>query len=164
MSLIVSKISPALQHIKDRTDRWDFFAGLLYIAQSNTTASGIVSVTWDIPSMSSASTTSATATLSNGTSPGVLYTGVNDTALSNVAVVDSASVDGTTTGYTLYGKQLVYYDGSALEAKFWAKQVVDGADSVWQLLWNNQNQDQTLLTPVAIKITAPATATTSSSS
>lgn len=114
--------------------------------------------------MTSASTTESTATLSNGTSPGVMYTGINDTALSNVAVIKSGSAVGTTTGFTLYGKQLVYYDGSALEAKFWAKQVVDGADSVWQLLWNNQNQDQTMLTPVSLKTLAPATASTSSSS
>lgn len=107
--------------------------------------------------MSSASTTETSATLSNGTSPGVLSTSVTDTVLSDVSVVKTSAIsNGTTTGYTLYGKQLIYYDGSSLQSKFWVKQVETGTDSVWQLLWNNQNEDDTQLTPVSIKVTAPS--------
>lgn len=129
--------------------------GRLYVAQSETTASDIhvVPVTWTIPALSSASTTSTSAKLSNGTSPGVLSAGVTDEAMSDVSVDQIGN--GTTTGYTLYGKQLIYYDGTSLQSKFWAKQVVTGNDSVWQLLWNNKNEDDSELTPVAIKITAP---------
>lgn len=109
--------------------------------------------------MSSASTTETSATFINGTSLGVLSTGTNDTALSDAQIIKSGSTNGTTTGYTLYGKQLVYYDTSSLQSKFWAKKVLTASTDVWQLLWNNANENESELTPVSLKITGPSTTT-----
>lgn len=87
---------------------------------------------------------------------------VNDSGLSDVSLIKSGTAtNGSTTGYALYGKQLVYYDGSSLQSKFWAKQLVTGTDSVWQLFWNSENELDTSLVPVSIKTTAPSTSTSS---
>lgn len=78
----------------------------------------------------------------------------------NVVSDSEGSANGTTTGITTYGQQLIYYDGSSLQAEFWARpgdSLADGT-SVWTLLWNSDNESRTGATPVTIKTVAPAAA------
>lgn len=108
--------------------------------------------------MSTASTTTTVATLANGTSPGALSIKPAGGLFDNVKVVSNSttSTNETIYGLTVYGKQLIYYDGSSLEAEFWAKpKVVDG-QTIWILLWNSDNENESDTTPVAIKTIAPA--------
>lgn len=109
--------------------------------------------------MSSASTTTTVATLANGTSAGNLSIKPAGGLFDNVKVVSSnstASTNETVYGLTVYGKQLIYYDASSLEAEFWAKpKVVDG-HTIWILLWNSDNENESDTTPVTIKTIAPA--------
>lgn len=71
-------------------------------------------------------------------------------------VVQSAptSVNGTSTGFTLFGKQLVNYDGSSIASKFWAQKSASG--DLWTLVWNSADQLQTEVTPVTLKTIAPS--------
>ncbi|KAF3764263.1 hypothetical protein M406DRAFT_351651 [Cryphonectria parasitica EP155] len=127
--------------------------GHLYISASNTTVPGLQSVTWDIPALTSATTTTTTATLSNGTSPGGLHLNITVSGLGSVSVLTNA-----TTGITTYGKQLVYIDDSSFEAKFWARSVQVDGSSAWSLTWNEENSLEGGATPVNIKTDGPASA------
>lgn len=110
-------------------------------------------MTWDIPSLSDATSTSTTATLANTTSPGGMY--INVTTDGTLGTVKVSSTNAS-TGVTTFGQQLVYMADSSLEAKFWAKEVTLGGVQVWSLTWNEANEDQDDAVVVNIKTSAPA--------
>lgn len=74
----------------------------------------------------------------------------------NVLVASNSSADAniTTTGLTVYGQQLIYYNGSSIQALFWAKP----KDNFWVLTWNTDNEYLEDTTPVTLKTIAPASA------
>lgn len=125
--------------------------GGLYIAGSNATIAGLQSVTWDIPLITAASTTGTTATMRNGTSAGGLYLNATSSSVTAVTIASDSTV-----GITVYGKQLVYYSESNIEAKFWVKQVEINGSSAYMLTWNPGNTLEADITPVNVKIDGPA--------
>lgn len=102
--------------------------------------------------MSKASTTTTTATMLNGTSAGGLHLATGNSGVSAVSVDSNA-----TAGVTIYGQQLVWISGSSVEAKFWAQSTEVGGAAAYQVTWNAQNALETGLTPLVVKIAAPAT-------
>lgn len=61
----------------------------------------------------------------------------------------------TTSGFSIFGGQLVYSDGSDIESQFWAK--TTDVDGVWGLMWNEDGTSQDDSVPVTLKTTAPVT-------
>lgn len=122
----------------------------LYVAATNTTLAASVSITWDIPSITSATTTNTVGTLINGTEVGGIYIDTADNIFDFVLAQSNS-----TMGFSMYGKQLVYYDGSSVQSEFWAKEVFqsDGT-TVWALHWNSNNEYRTGAVPVVLKTTA----------
>lgn len=58
----------------------------------------------------------------------------------------------STLGFAIYGRQLVYYDGSSLLSEFWAKEVFTSTGTtVWALHWNSNNEDVSGAVPVVLK-------------
>lgn len=108
--------------------------------------------------MSTASTTTTVGTLANGTSAGNMSIKPGGGLFDNVKVVSNGTsfVNETVYGLTVYGKQLVYYDESSLQAEFWARPTVVDGHTIWTLLWNSDNENESDTTPVAIKTVAPA--------
>ncbi|KAJ4397340.1 hypothetical protein N0V93_001565 [Gnomoniopsis smithogilvyi] len=129
---------------------YDAATTALYVAQTNQTLSGSVSITWDIPSITKATTTSTVGTLTNGTEVGGIWIDASDDLFDAVLVQSNS-----TLGFAIYGRQLVYYDGTSVESEFWAKEVyqADGT-TVWALHWNSNNEDRTGAVPVVLKTVA----------
>lgn len=100
--------------------------------------------------MTAATTTATTGYLINGTSVGGMYIDPSDNLYDEVVV----STNGT-VGLTVYGKQLVYYNGSTIQSEFWAKEVAQGdGATIWVLHWNSDNESQTGAVPVVVKTIA----------
>jgi hypothetical protein len=61
-----------------------------------------------------------------------------------------------TSGFSMFGGQLVYSNGSDIESQFWAE--TTGVDGVWSLKWNSDGSSRVDSVPVAVKTIAPAVA------
>jgi hypothetical protein len=96
---------------------------------------------------------------STGASAGQFY--IVDNGFSSVGFLSSNSTvsNATTTGFTLFGGQVVFQSATALEAQFWAQTTSE--DGVWALMWNEPGTNQENSTPVVLKNKAPSTTTTS---
>ncbi|CAN8101200.1 unnamed protein product [Discula destructiva] len=133
------------------------------IFTSSSNASSLVPVTWNIPAMSTATTETTAATLPNGTTAGELFIDTSGNEFDEILIVGSATsgsmqVTGGTTGFTTYGTQLVYYNGSSIQSAFWAKEVTQTDGSVaFSLHWNWYNEDISGAVPVVLKALAPST-------
>jgi hypothetical protein len=99
------------------------------------------------------------ATISNSTTVGSLYIVPDSTTYASAGFVQSNSTTNVTgavtSGFALFGGQVVFIDDSVYEAQFWA-QTTD-TDGVWSLKWNSDGSSQTDSTPVVIKTKAPIT-------
>lgn len=126
--------------------------GGLYVSASNTVPTGLQSVKWNIPGLSTSSTSTTTATLGNGTTIGALQLTVSDAEVVPVNVSSTG-----TTGVTVYGHQLVYLSGSSFESKFWAKEVDYAGETAYLVTWNEENTSGSGITPLTLKILGPAT-------
>lgn len=125
----------------------------------NSTALQSLSVTWNVPTMASSTTTTTDAYLSNGTSVGAMAIQLAGGLKNDIRIASNGSLYGNETQYGLsvYGKQLVYYDGSSIESLFWAKKV----DDYYVLAWNSDFTTEADTTPIVIKTIAPASDSTS---
>lgn len=123
---------------------------------NNCTTLSAQAITWDIPTRATASTSTTVGTLSNGTSPGHMTIRHAEGLVDNVKVLDDSSTDSgvNATGFTVYGKQLIWYNGASYEALFWAVP----QDNYWILAWNSDNVANETTTPVVIK-TIPSSST-----
>lgn len=111
---------------------------------------GLTSITWDIPTLTEASSTATTGTVSNGTSVGGIWIDTSDDIFDEVLVLGNA-----TLGFAMYGKQLVYYNGTSIQSEFWAKEIATtNGETVWALHWNANNEFRSGAVPVGLKTTA----------
>ncbi|KAE8449617.1 hypothetical protein EG329_007947 [Mollisiaceae sp. DMI_Dod_QoI] len=134
--------------------------GLVYIA--NNPPSTYSNLTWTVDSTGSLPWN---ATISNSSQVGTFYI-VNDNSTYASAGFNSqnstTNVTGTTTsGFALFGGQVVFIDDSIYEAQFWAQTTVTA--DVWSLKWNAEGTSQENSTPVVIKKTAPASSSSAGS-
>ena len=76
---------------------------------------------------------------------------------SNTASTATNGTNFTTVGFSLFGGQVVYTDGTTLESQFWAK--TTAIDGVWSLMWNSDGSNQANSVPVTVKTIAPVVLT-----
>jgi len=67
---------------------------------------------------------------------------------------DTAPQGAQTTGFTLYGSDIMFISNSTYLSQFWAHET--GVDGVWALMWNVNGTRQDDSEPVVLKTTAPA--------
>jgi hypothetical protein len=60
-----------------------------------------------------------------------------------------------TTGFTLFGEQVIYSSGTSVQAAFWAEPV-SNATKQWVLVWNSNNTKTDTAVPVTLKTIAPS--------
>ncbi|KAJ4392299.1 hypothetical protein N0V93_005924 [Gnomoniopsis smithogilvyi] len=125
--------------------------GGLYISATNATIDGLQSITWDIPSITEASTTTCTASMGNGTSPGGMHLNTTESGLTPVSIAPNA-----TSGITLYGTLLVYLSDSDFESKFWAQGAQINGEDAYMVTWNEENASENGMTSLSIKTAAPS--------
>lgn len=122
----------------------------LYIGTGNSSAFGLDYITCDIPTLSDATESQTNCTISNGTSVGGMHIDTTDDMFGQVHVVKNA-----TSGFALYGKQLIYYDETTIQSQFWAKEIAETDGSrAWVLYWNSNNNKRPGAVPVALKTIA----------
>ncbi|KAK3941382.1 hypothetical protein QBC46DRAFT_382584 [Diplogelasinospora grovesii] len=68
----------------------------------------------------------------------------------------STAPDGAvTTGFTTYGSNVMYIDGSTYTSQFWAMSTTE--TGVWEIMWNESGADQAGSVPVALRTVGPPT-------
>ncbi|KAF4627436.1 hypothetical protein G7Y89_g10716 [Cudoniella acicularis] len=125
--------------------------GLAYITSNTTAPTTLSSITWDIPSSSDQSWNVATL---NSTTAGTFYIIEDGFNAAGFITSNTTVTNSTTTGFSLFGGQVVTTEGDVLEAQFWAK--TTDTDGVWSLMWNEDGTTQDDSTPVVLKRIAPA--------
>lgn len=92
----------------------------------------------------------ANGTLSNGTSVGSLYLtpgGFQAVGVREEAVASSSNE--STTGFGLFGTQVVYNNDSYIESQFWAQSTA--TDGIYALMWNTVGDLEDKSFPVTVK-------------
>ncbi|KAN0099925.1 hypothetical protein V8E51_013700 [Hyaloscypha variabilis] len=130
--------------------------GLAYIADTSSFPSTLSAITWDITTDTS---TAWNATTSNSTSVGSFFI----TPGSSLGAVGFTSANTTsavtTTGFSLFGEQVVFVNGSTYESQFWASST--DTDGVWALYWNSDGIEEGSSVPVVLKTIGPSGTTSS---
>lgn len=124
---------------------------MLYINPKNCTTLSAQAIKWDIPTLATAANSSTVAKLGDGSSPGNM--GVRHGAglydFVRVLSKEESATDPNVsdTGITLYGKQVVFYNGDTYNSMFWAQPVGE----YWVLAWNSDQKANSSTFPVVVK-------------
>ncbi|KAF3761943.1 hypothetical protein M406DRAFT_333989 [Cryphonectria parasitica EP155] len=132
--------------------------GMAYIAPAET--ANLTELIWQTPSVSSE--WNAT-TMENGTSTTDSSAAFYIVTASNSYVPcgfkssnTTAPTGATMTGFTTFGSQIVWVNGSNYQSQFWAK--TTDTDNVYTLNWNVDGANQADSVPVTVKTVAPSSA------
>ncbi|CZR56711.1 uncharacterized protein PAC_06600 [Phialocephala subalpina] len=127
--------------------------GLAYIGDNP--PSTYSNLTWDIDSTGSLPWN---ATISNSSQVGTFYIVTTTSSYEQAGFISKNQTtnitDAATTGFAMFGGQVVYIDDSEYEAQFWAE--TTSTTGVWSLKWNTDGTSEDNSTPVVIKKTAPS--------
>ncbi|KAG4419638.1 hypothetical protein IFR04_007235 [Cadophora malorum] len=130
--------------------------GLAYIASA--ASADLTAITWDVGSTD----TTWNATRANSTtSIGSFFIVDTDSAFTAAGFLSSNSTtptDAITTGFKVYGGQVVLVSNGTLLSQFWA--TTTDTEGVYSLMWNSAGTSQDNSVPVALKTMAPSTTTT----
>ncbi|KAG4443421.1 hypothetical protein IFR05_001100 [Cadophora sp. M221] len=130
--------------------------GLAYIASA--ASDSLTAITWDVSSTGAAWNATAANTTS---SIGSFFIVNSDSSYAAAGFLNSSSTvptGGVTTGFRVYGGQVVLVSDGALLSQFWA--TPSDVEGVYSLMWNSDGTSQDNSVPVALKTMAPSTTTT----
>ncbi|KAH8790378.1 hypothetical protein F5882DRAFT_460885 [Hyaloscypha sp. PMI_1271] len=131
--------------------------GLAYIADNTSLPSTFSAITWDI---TTATSTTWNATTSNSSSVGSFFiTPTSSFAAAGFTSSNNTTSSIVTTGFSLFGEQVVFVNGSTYESQFWASST--DTDGVYALYWNSDGIEESGSVPVVLKTIAPSETTSS---
>lgn len=95
--------------------------------------------------------------LSSSVSPGAaFYIVITADAFEQAGFVDSSATapsGAVTTGFALYGSDIMYIDGNEYLSQFWAEPT--SSDDLYELIWNAGGESSDDAVPVNLKPMAP---------
>lgn len=129
--------------------------GLAYISSASSLPSTLSSIAWDV---TTDSTTTWNVSTSNSTSVGNFFIDTSTYAPAGFTSTNTTlSTNTTTTGFSLFGGQVVFVVDSQYESQFWA-QTTD-TDGVWAVYWNANATAEDNSVPIVVKTLAPSVTT-----
>ncbi|KAH8649786.1 hypothetical protein BX600DRAFT_554273 [Xylariales sp. PMI_506] len=125
--------------------------GLAVLSADSVSSSTLSNLTWSIDTTGSAAWN---ASFSGTTAQGNFYI-INATdgyAPTGFNVLNNtAPSNALTTGFVVYGSQVMYSTGSTYLAQFWA-QAQNDSETLWNVVWNSDSTTTSDIVPITLKI------------
>ncbi|KAL3424484.1 hypothetical protein PVAG01_03765 [Phlyctema vagabunda] len=130
--------------------------GLAYIGAEE--SSNLSSLTWEISNTGTEpwNVTTSDGSNSNSSTAASFYIiddGTSFAAAGFLSANTTTTTNMSTTGFSMFGGQVIHIADSMYEAQFWAQATAQ--DGVWSLMWNADGSTQVDSVPVAVKTLPP---------